>query len=223
MRPVIAFDLDGVLISTNASDKAHAAWFRLMGQILNDSSVEQLSQKKEYFGDVLNLMERLTGLDKTDTFNQQILVKLARNLYQLSYLSELRKEGRAAFVPEMIDMIIDLKSKFRIALITTAPEDMVLPALEIVKIKELFDYIYRSPLNKEPSKIDVLTKFVKDVSSPALYIGNEKKDAEACRQLGIKFALAKWGRYDEDAALISKFTLTSPQQLRGVAELLGAQ
>ena len=54
-------------------------------------------------------------------------------------------------------------------------------------------------MNREPSKIEMLKKFVKDVGKPALYVGNEKKDAEACKELGVKFALAKWGKHDEES------------------------
>ncbi|MBU2561938.1 MAG: HAD hydrolase-like protein [Nanoarchaeota archaeon] len=220
MKPIIAFDMDGTIISSEASANAHKAWFGFMGVLLKDDSISKLAGKKDYFPDVLGVMERLTGLDQKDSFEKSVMVKYARNLYQMIYLAELKKEGKDAFVPEMVDMIIDLKQKCRIALITTAPEDMVLPALEIIGIKKLFDYIYRSPLNQEPSKLEMLKKFTKDVGKPALYVGNEQKDADACKELGIKFALAKWGKHDEDAGQTATYNLTSPKQLRGVLELL---
>ncbi len=220
MKPILAFDLDGTIISSKAADEAHKQWFKVMGMLLGDSSVESLAGKRDYFPDVLNVMQRLTGLNLNDSMNKDALVKYARNLYQMIYLAEIRKEGKNSLFPDVLDMIIDLKQKCRVALITTAPEDMVLPALEILGIKKLFDYIYRSPINKEPSKYDLLNKFTSDVGKPSLYIGNEKKDAEACKMLGIKFGLAKWGKYDEDAAQMAKFVLSTPQQLRGVTELI---
>ncbi|MBW2971859.1 HAD hydrolase-like protein [Candidatus Woesearchaeota archaeon] len=220
MKPIIAFDMDGTIIDSSASAKAHESWFSIMGTLLKDDSLNKLAGKEDYFPDVLKAMERLTGLDPKDSFEKSVMVKYARNLYQMLYLAELRKEGKDAFVPDMLDMIVDMKPNCRLALITTAPEDMVLPALEIVGLKKMFDYVYRSPLNQEPSKVDMLRKFIKDVGKPALYIGNENKDAEACKELGVKFALAKWGKHDEEAGKMATYNLSSPKQLRGVLELL---
>jgi phosphoglycolate phosphatase-like HAD superfamily hydrolase len=220
MKPIIAFDLDGTIISSEAAEKAHAEWFRVMGLLLKDPSVEKLGGKKDYFPDVLNVMERLTGLSRTDSFERGVMTKYARNLYQMMYLAELKKEGEKALVPDIMDAIIDLKSSSMIALITTSPEDMVLPALETMKIKKLFDYIYRSPISQEPSKLEIMKKFVREVGRPSLYIGNEKKDAEACKELGIKFALAKWAKHDEEAQKLATFNLASPKQLKGILGLL---
>ncbi|MFC1742164.1 HAD family hydrolase [Nanoarchaeota archaeon] len=216
---IIAFDLDGTIINSSAAEKAHAAWFDLMAKMLGDDSVRQHTGDADYFPAVLDIMSRLTGLRKEDSFDKSVMVKYARNLYQMMYLAELKKEGKDAFVPEMLDMILELKKTCRVALITTAPEDMVLPALEIAGIKKYFDYVYRGPLNQEPSKLSMLQKFVRDIGKPDLYIGNEKVDADACKELGINFALAKWGKHDEDAGVMAKFNLTSPKQIKGILDL----
>ena len=219
-KPIIGFDMDGTIIRSEASRVAHRDWFRVMAFLLDDDAVAELVKDRDYFPHVMTVMERLTGLDQKDSFDMGLMVQYARNLYQMLYLAELKKEGKDAFVPEMLDMIIDLKQRCRIALITTAPEGMVLPALDIVGIKDLFDYVYRGPLNREPSKLEMLGKFIKDVGKPALYVGNEKRDADACKELGVKFALAKWGKHDEEAGETAQFNLTSPKQLKGVIDLL---
>jgi phosphoglycolate phosphatase-like HAD superfamily hydrolase len=220
MKPIIAFDMDGTIISSEAASKAHKEWFKVVALLLKDPSVEKLADKADYFPDVLTVMERLTGLRRGDSFHNQVMTKYARNLYQMMYLAELQKEGEKAFVPDMIDMLIELKTQCRLAMITTAPEDMVLPALEIGGVKELFDYIYRSPLTSEPSKLEMLKKFIKEVGKPALYVGNEKKDAEACKELGIKFALSKWAKHDEEAENMASFNLDTPKQLQGIIKLV---
>ncbi len=220
MKPIIAFDMDGTIIDSSASANAHQQWFEVMAGVLGDDSVRGLAGKEDYFPEVLNVMEKATGLKRQDSFEKGVMVKYARNLYQMLYLAELRKEGKEAFVPEMLDMIIDLKSRCRLALITTAPEDMVLPALDIVGVRKLFDYIYRSPINQEPSKLDMMNKFIKDIGKPSLYVGNEKKDALACKESGVKFALAKWGKHDEEAGGMANYNLSSPKQLKGVLDLL---
>ncbi|MBW2964686.1 HAD hydrolase-like protein [Candidatus Woesearchaeota archaeon] len=219
MKKTLAFDLDGTIISSSAAENANAKWFSLVGELLGEQ-LKISGQGTDHFPAVLDAMSKLTGLRKDEAFDKEAMTRYARSLYQLLYLAELRKEGTSAFVPEMVDMLIELKKDCRLALITTAPEDLVLPALEIGKIKSLFDYVYRGPLNKELSKSDVLGRFVKDIGKPALYVGNQLADAQACKELGIRFALAKWGKHDESAGTLANYNLTSPKQLKGVVGLL---
>jgi phosphoglycolate phosphatase-like HAD superfamily hydrolase len=220
MKTIIAFDLDGTIIGSEASLRAHATWFDVMAMLLGDESVKKFAGSPDYFAHVLDIMERLTGLSQWDGFDKETMVRYSRTFYQMIFLAEIRKEGQNAFVPDIIDAIIDLKQKSRIALITTSPEDVVLPVLEIGKIKGLFDYIYRTPISKEPSKLELMKKFVNDVGKPALYIGNDLKDAEACKELGITFALAKWSRHDKYAENLAKFNLDSPKQLKGILDVI---
>jgi phosphoglycolate phosphatase-like HAD superfamily hydrolase len=220
MKPIIAFDMDGTLLKKSIADTAHSEWFRVIGAFLKDDSIVQLADKKDNSADVLGVMEKLTGLDKIEGLDRSIMIRYARSLYQMIYLAELKKQGQEALVKDILDLLVDLKGKCMLALITTEPEDVVLPALSILKIKNIFDYVYRSPADKEPFKADLIRKFIKEVGKPALYIGNEKADGEACREIGLKFALAKWDRFDEDAEEFAKFNLTEPMQLKGVINLL---
>jgi phosphoglycolate phosphatase-like HAD superfamily hydrolase len=220
MKPIIAFDLDGVLLRADIAVKAHKAWFELMSTLLKDPSVKLLADKKDYFPDAINTLSCLTALDPKDSFNKNLLIKYSRNLFQLLYLAELKKAGENSFVPGIVDMIIELKKECRIALITTSPEDVVLPAMDIGKVRKIFDYVYRAPLDKEPSKLALLSRFTKEISAPSLYIGNELADAKACKELKIKFALAKWDKYDEEAEQLANFNLNSPKQLKGIVGLI---
>lgn len=220
MKPIIAFDLDGVLLKAALAVKANKVWFDLMSTLLNDPSIKLLADKKDYFPDVISVMSRLTDLDPKDSFNKNLLIKYSRNLFQLLCLTELKKAGENAFVAGIVDIIIELKKECRIALITTSPEDVVLPVLELGRIRKIFDYVYRAPLDKEPSKLELLSKFAKEISPPSLYIGNELADAKACKELKIKFALAKWDKYDEEVEQLASFNLNNPKQLRGIVGLI---
>lgn len=220
MKPILAFDFDGVILKSSVADSAHKEWFRVMGDILDDESVRDTPPKEDIFPDVFTVMSRATGLDARDSLGKSIMTTYSRNMYQMLYLIEIKKQGKDAFISEMIDMIVELKKGCRLALITSSPEDMVLPALDIAGIGKLFDFVYRSPLNKAPAKGEVMRRFVRDAGKPALYIGNMKEDAAACKTLGVKFALAKWDKYEEDAGEGAAFTLSSPLQLKGITGLL---
>ncbi|MBW2967712.1 HAD hydrolase-like protein [Candidatus Woesearchaeota archaeon] len=220
MKPILAFDLDGVILKSSVADSAYRSWFKVMGDLLDDDSVRNTPIMDDFFPEVYKVMERLTGLRQQDSFGKNVMTTYARNLYQMLYLIEIRKAGKAAFVSEMIDMIVDLKKDCRLALVTSSPEDMVLPALELAGIGKLFDFVYRSPLNKEPAKGEVMRRFVRDAGKPALYVGNMKEDAEAAKEHGVKFALAKWDKFEEEAGEGAAFNITSPNQLKGILGLL---
>ncbi|MBW2968089.1 HAD hydrolase-like protein [Candidatus Woesearchaeota archaeon] len=220
MKPIIAFDFDGVLLKGDIAIKAFHDFFNILGDLLGDDAVRKAEYKEDYWPQVYDVMERLTGMRRQVSLDKSVMVKYARNLYQMLQLAEVNRQGTDAFISEAVDMVVDLKKTCRLAVITTMPEDIVLPALEKAKLRNLLDFVYRSPLNQEPSKTELMKKFVRQVAKPALYVGNEVSDGEACKELGIKFALAKWDRHDKKAEDLAAFNLTAPGQLKGIMGLL---
>ncbi len=219
MKKIIAFDFDGTLIKTSETDKAHQDWFKVMGYLTKSAKVRRLGNKKDYFGDVFFALEKLTGLDHKDPADKRIMVRLARNLFQMLYLARIRKEGKGVLVDGILDVIVDLKPKFDIALVSTAPEDSLDPALKLLGLKDLFDYTIKGPLDQQPSKTDTLTFFVKKFGRPIIYVGNALEDAKACKALDIPFVLAKWDKFDKEAEPLAKYKLSKPQELIGVIKL----
>ena len=98
MKPIIAFDMGGTLLSASASEAAHKKWFAIMADLLGDSSVNEIASKKDYFPDLLSVMSRLTGLRVEDGFDKTTMISYARNLFQMLYLAELRKQGKNPLV-----------------------------------------------------------------------------------------------------------------------------
>ncbi|HII71939.1 TPA: HAD family hydrolase [Candidatus Woesearchaeota archaeon] len=219
MKKIIAFDFDGTLIKAEPAETAQQEWFNVMGYLLKSPKVKKLAGNKDYFRDVFNVLEKYTGLDQKVPLDRQVMTRFARNLFQMLYLANIRKVGKAAFYDGLIDIIVDHKVNHSIALVTTAPEDSVEPALEIAKIKDLFDFIVKSPVDQQPSKLEVFAPFVKKYGQPMLYVGNSVEDGEACKELGIPFVLCMWGKYDEDAKRFAKYKIRSPEELKSIINI----
>ncbi|MFH1510064.1 MAG: hypothetical protein ABIF10_00105 [Candidatus Woesearchaeota archaeon] len=120
MKSILAFDLDGTLIRSAAAKEAHIEWYRVMSVLLNDDKVLQLAKRKDYFSDVLQLMHHYTGLDISK--DKAVMVRLARNLFQLLFVGSANRQKDSLVVPGIKDLLEKLKERYALALITTTPQ-----------------------------------------------------------------------------------------------------
>ncbi|MBU0461720.1 MAG: HAD hydrolase-like protein [Nanoarchaeota archaeon] len=195
-QPVIAVDFGGTLIHEEPSGEAHKEWFRIMGTALDDDSVNKYAGMKDYFPKVYEVMERYTGIKADNEFNKKLLSKFARNLFQLTYIGVAhRLEKDKLLYVDFAKYLRELKDKkIRLALITTTPEDAVIPLLELAGCSDLFDYVYKSKLTSEPSKKELLNEFIKEYGEPICYIGNSGDDINACKELEVVSVQAAWSK-----------------------------
>jgi len=214
-KRIIGFDFDGSIIRSTASEEAHYEWFKVMSVLLRDSKVKKLAGKKDYFPDVFRLMEKYTGLKKANSSEKEILIKIARNLYQLAMLGPANKHKKKLLFKDVAKLILNLKKKYNIALITTVPGDIVLPMLRLINF-EKFDITHTTPITEKPSKLNALKRFSRIHGKPILYIGDTKEDAEACKKLKIKFVLAMWGKYDKQALKIADYKAKNAIELKKI-------
>ncbi|MBW2973400.1 HAD hydrolase-like protein [Candidatus Woesearchaeota archaeon] len=219
IKPIIGFDFDGSIIRSIASDKAHFEWFKVMSVLLKDPKVKRLAGKKDYFPDVYRLMERYTGLSKKNAFERGISTRIARNLYQLAMLGPANKYKKKLLFKDVAKVVLQLKKKYKVALITTVPGDIVLPMLRLIKFDK-FDIVHTTPIDEKPSKFTALKRFSRKYKKPALYIGNSAEDIDACKKLKIKSVLAKWGKYDKEAVSKADYTAKNAAELKKIIENL---
>lgn len=184
MKPILAIDLDGALMYSRPFDKAHEKWFELMSDLLDNSSYKNFAFEKEWFLKVDKLMDEYLG-----DVNAETKIKFARELYAMATIAEVKKED---LVEEFAGYLRNIRDKYSLALITTAPEPAVEPILQKVGCKDLFDIIKKSPVGKKPSKKELLEEFVKEHGKPKFYIGNGDNDIKNCRELGIPTISVSW-------------------------------
>lgn len=189
MKSIIAFDFDGTIIRSAAAREAQAEWYRVMSVLLNDDKVLQLAKRKDYFADVMLVMQRYTGLDNSK--DRTVIVRLARNLFQLAFLgSACREKGNLVF-PGMKPLLEKLRKMHTLALITTTPQDIVHPLLKLADCA-VFDYVFGQPIDEMPSKLHLLERFVNNFEKPICYVGNSVEDIESCRLLKIPSILVTY-------------------------------
>lgn len=193
----IAFDLEGVFIRRSAGHLAHKEWFRRVGD-LSDKEIENIDNE-DYFDHVFTLMEEKTDLDRNKEKDRKLMTKLARSLFQEIYLHHIQKLKGRIEIHETIEFARSLKG-YKLALITTTPDDIVKSILKIIDCEDLFDVIVASPLEHKPNKRRLFEMFIKDHGKPMIYFCDRKGDVAACKKLGIKSALVMLDIYDDAKA-----------------------
>lgn len=216
MKKIIVFDFDGTIIKSKAGKKAHVEWFRILGLLLKKKNIIKLAGKKDYFKEVYSLMEQYTGLSKKNKLEKTVMIKLARNLYQMLFLGYVTSYKKDLEIKEVIKYIKKLKRKYRIALVTTTPEDIVIPILSLIKQTKLFDIVFVQSLQKQPSKAELINEFVKRYGKPVLQIGNSLEDIEIAKKLGIVSVLACWDDFEKQAAGVADILVSDIKKLDSV-------
>jgi phosphoglycolate phosphatase-like HAD superfamily hydrolase len=210
MKPLIAFDLDGTIISAKPAHDAHELWFRTMSFLMGTEVSN--TDKVDFFNDVFRAMEAYTALDRRDGQSRAVMTKLARNLFQLCTLGECAKLRGTLLIPGMPWLLEKLKKAHPLAVITTTPEDIVRPLLRMVNAEHFFDIIQTQKLDERPSKLKLMKDFIGKHGRPSHYLGNTVEDMQACKDLGIKGVLTTWDTYEDEAKeLAHKKVSTVPE------------
>ena len=197
MKPTLTVDLDGALLKSRPFDEAHKRWFYVMSVLLKDDSINQYAGLDNYFDKVHEVMERYLG-----DVNHETRVKFARNLFSMATIAEVTKND---LVQDFADYLRELKERYSLTLITTAPEASVDPILQKIDCNDIFEIVYKSPMDKHPNKKELFEAFIKEYGIPKYYLGDGDDNMNICKGLGISTISVNWvskakikGDYDVD-------------------------
>lgn len=181
---IILVDFAGALLQSRPFDEAHKRGFYVMSVLLKDDSIKEYADLENYFDKVHEVMELYLG-----NVNHETRVRFARNLFSMTTIAEVTKDD---LVGDFADYLRGLKGKYRLALITSAPETSVEPILHKVGCSDLFDILYKSPMERHPNKRELFEEFIKEHGKPNYYVGNGDKDITSCKELGIPSISVNW-------------------------------
>lgn len=202
MKKIIIFDFDGTIADT----------LKVALKIVNDYL------KKEHYQTIsaaelkqlrnMNPLQLITHF-KFPLWKVPSLLKHVRN--------ELAKEvDKVKIFPGVEKLIINLKlNKFHLAILSSNLKETVDKFLALHQLP-LFDYIMCEPNIFEKGRL--LKSFLKEhdlKTKDIIYIGDEVRDIEACKNVGIPIIAVTWGFNDKNALLKMKpdFVAQKPQQI----------
>lgn len=180
---ILAIDLGGALVRSRPFKIAHVRWFEFFSK-LTGKDFTHYADKENYFEGVHEVMKEYLG-----DIDEKLKVMFAREVYSMMVLSEFKDND---LVKGFSDYLRSIKEKYKLALVTTAPEEVVDAILERLGVADLFNIVYKSPMQEEPDKKKMLQKFISKYGKPEFYIGDGDKHIEICKEFGIKTISVNW-------------------------------
>jgi len=178
-----------------------------MSILLEDKSVNKYAELENYFDKVHEVMARYVG-----EVPHEYRVRFARLLFAMSCVAEVDEKD---VVEDFEKYLRELKKKYKLALVTSAPEASVRPMLHKIKCDDLFDIVYDSPMERHPDKKELFKEFIEKFGKPEFYIGNGDKDIKNCKELGIKTISVNWV---EKSEFEGDFDIDSIEELKEIIE-----
>ncbi len=117
----------------------------------------------------------------------------------------------------MVEVMVKLHQKgYRLSIVSSNRQDNIKTFLKANKLDKYFEFVHSETtlFGKDKVLAHVIKKYQLD-RSEALYVGDEVRDIEACRKVGIKIAAVTWGFNTEDVLSKNKpdYLINQPADL----------
>jgi phosphoglycolate phosphatase-like HAD superfamily hydrolase len=180
-KPILATTLSGLLIKSDAWNKAHILWYENAAKKLNDETIKKWIRKENYFEGVDEVMKRLYP-----SLSEEKRTKKARELFFNSVIENIQKTSSLRN-SEVINYFCSLKKKYQLALITTNTSAALKKILAASSLKNFFDLIETSLPEEKDDKRKVFDRFIQKHGKPIIYLGGNRKDSfDYCKENGIR-------------------------------------
>ncbi|MGL4606936.1 MAG: HAD-IA family hydrolase [Eubacteriaceae bacterium] len=184
----VVFDFDGTLADTE--EKAFKIY-------------NQLASKYKYSTVTMEELQHIKNLHIKEIMEIVNIpfYRLPRVLGEGQKMMREESDEIRSFSPNIEDFFEELRGiTTTVGILTSNIEKTVSRFLETYQLKEEIDFIMCSAMMSKSKKIKkVLRKFDLD-KSEMLYVGDETRDIDACKKVGVDVAAVTWG-YNTELAL----------------------
>ncbi len=207
-KPILATNIDGFLIDHSAFIEPHKIWFDRIILLTKNKSFEKWKGHPQYFTGVNEAMKRIMP-----NASKEERTRKAREWYQedVIYYIKLHPE---MVNRKLVELLKRLKNKFTLALITTNTKEYISQILKAANLEKIYDIVYASFSEEEPSKQKVFSEFKKRYGQPMYYIASRSKEGfEECRRIGSVCVYFAPDEINPEIKAIADKTLTKLSQL----------
>jgi phosphoglycolate phosphatase-like HAD superfamily hydrolase len=169
-KPIIATNIDGLLIEREAFIEPHKAWFERAIKKTKDDSLRKWIGREDYFIGVNEAMEKI--LPKA---SKEERTRKARKWYQKDVIKYI-KSHQEVIKKDIAKKLISLKEKYRLILITSNTKDYINKIIKNSKLQGIYDNIIASRTEEEPDKERLIEELISNYEKPICYITGKSED-----------------------------------------------
>ena len=181
-KPIIATNIDGLLIEHSAFVEPHREWFERAIKKTGDESLRKYIGADPYFPGVNIAMEKIMP----DATPKQRTAQ-ARTWYQEDVIKYL-KEHPETIKKDLAEKLKALKENYKLILLTTNTRDYINKIIKVSHLHGIYDEIIASNTEKEPDREELIKKLIKQYGKPKYYITGKEdlKTIERFKSLGTE-------------------------------------
>lgn len=186
-KPIIATNIDGLLIEHEAFVEPHKAWFERAIKKTKDNSLRKWIGEINYFPGVNEAMEKILP-----DASKEERTKTAREWYQKDVIKYIKSHPEVV-KQDIANKLISLKEKYRLILVTTNTTGYINKILKVSRLEKIYDGIIASRTEEEPNKDILIEELINKYGKPKYYVtGKLKEDInKSFEELEIKVILIK--------------------------------
>lgn len=181
-KPIIATNIDELLIEHSAFYDPHEKWFERAIEKTGDESLRKWIGADPYFPGVNAAMEKIMP----DTTPEERTAQ-ARTWYQQDVISHII-EHPEVIKKDVAEKLKALKGNYKLILLTTNTKDYIEKIIEISDLEGIYDDIIASVTEKEPDRQELIKELTEKYGKPKYYIAG-KQDSKIIKRfedLGTK-------------------------------------
>ncbi len=181
-KPIIATNIDGLLIEHSAFIEPHRKWFERAIEKTGDESLRKYIGADPYFPGVNIAMEKIMP----DATPEQRTAQ-ARTWYQEDVIKYI-KEHPEIIKKNVAEKLKALKEKYKLILLTTNTQDYINKIIEVSHLHGIYDDIIASNTEKEPDREELIKELKEQYQQPKYYFTGKEDQKTITRfeSLGIK-------------------------------------
>lgn len=169
-KPILATNIDGLLIEHEAFIEPHKAWFERAIKKTKDNSLRKWIGREDYFIGVNEAMEKI--LPNT---SKEERTKTAREWYQKDVVSYI-KSHQKVIKKDIAKKLVSLKENYRLILITSNTKDYIDKIIKNSGLQGIYDSIIASKTKEEPEKEKLIEELISKYGKPAYYLTGKPED-----------------------------------------------
>jgi HAD superfamily hydrolase (TIGR01549 family) len=201
MIQTLIFDFDGTLVDSMA------LYVNGFNQVAQDFNLPTIKKSD------IDLLKQISAREIISQYKINP-IKLAKILYTVNQVIG-HQMADLEFFPQVKAMLVQLAKNYKLGILTSNYQKNVEAFLNKQSL-HVFDYIYcsKSLFGKDKTFNSLIKKYQLN-KEDILYFGDEVRDIEACRKIGVKVAAVTWG-FNQKTLLMSQnpdFLFSSPEEI----------